>query len=334
MVAERSTTKRSPKKRRARESAAGSSTRDGSGNGMAVTVKYFAEESELPRDKTRPALASLQQEFVLRRSDEMAAIIPSAPEPKVLTIEFDPIVVHTIALLRYRRILSEPGVTAARIGPVPECGTSRPSLLNPWSESTDHLTDETAEALLDKAVELLCAHGGFIVYFFYWMSKSSCRFTEADFRVVKLLTRITASKLQELWRNCKISNVRRCEGSETAFTKFLVRILLWANFFAVLMLRRCFQSPMMHVLQLAGVSRLTDLRDFYIRRFRDRRDQLLALCQHGREAFLKPPEKRVSTKKRSRRDGSRSDSEDETDTHKRECADKESVSELNFLDDG
>lgn len=96
-----------------------------------------------------------------------------------------------------------------------------------------------------------------------------------------------------------------------------------------------FQSPMMQTLQLAKISRLTDLRDFYIRRFRDRRDQLLAFCQKGREALLKPPERRVITKKRNKRDGSRSDSDEESNARKRERIDRETdpVNELNFLDD-
>ncbi|VDK79937.1 unnamed protein product [Anisakis simplex] len=60
----------------------------------------------------------------------MAPIAPQAPEPKILTLDFDPVVVHTTALLRYRRMLAEPGITAARIGPVPECATSKPALLS------------------------------------------------------------------------------------------------------------------------------------------------------------------------------------------------------------
>uniref|UniRef100_A0A915AEX1 Uncharacterized protein n=1 Tax=Parascaris univalens TaxID=6257 RepID=A0A915AEX1_PARUN len=297
MVSQKSSSKRSPRRRRAQDVGGGTSTKEETSTATPVTSKYFGEESELPLDRVRPPLPSSQQEFILHRSDEMAAILPPAPEPKIMTIEYDPIVVHTLALLRYRRMLSEPGMTAARIGPIPECGTSRPALLSQSLDGTEQLSEQTVAMLLRRAMELLCGHVGFM---------------ETDSRCVNLLARITASKLRELWSHCKVSNVRRFEGRETAFT-----------------------SPMMHTLQLSKISRLTDLRDFYIRRFRNRRDQLLAVCQKGREALLKPPERRLITKKRSKREGSRSDSEEESNARKREHIDKETdpVNELNFLDD-
>ncbi|VDK18838.1 unnamed protein product [Anisakis simplex] len=110
---------------------------------------------------------------------------------------------------------------------------------------------------------------------------------------------------------------------------------------------------MMHVLQLAGIPRLSILREFYVNRVRERRDQLLAICQRGRAALLKPAERRTLSKKRPTRrdDGSRSDSDEDTTAltpkHKRERTttttttatttttgtDKDTPSELNFLED-
>ncbi|VDK26906.1 unnamed protein product [Anisakis simplex] len=73
-------------------------------------------------------------------------------------------------------------------------------------DASEQISEQTAELVLRKAIELLCAHAGFL---------------EVDSRAVNLLARLTASKLTEFGRNCKISNVRRIRGQETAFTIYL-----------------------------------------------------------------------------------------------------------------
>lgn len=230
-------------------------SRDGTSKGSAIPSKYFGEESELPREVMRATLPPPARVYELERNDILEGSMPDTPQPAFLNIEFDPIVLHTVALLDYQRKLLDPAADASQLGAVPEEPTSKPSLCTFSEKDEIRLDDEVVEDILRRSVALLTAHVGFF---------------EMESSAVNLLARITATHLKKMWSATRLWDSRREHGMESAFT-----------------------SSLLQALQLQKISHVIKLKDFYDQRIRERRRRLLVFCREGREALLEPPEKRA-----------------------------------------
>uniref|UniRef100_A0A915PQY2 Uncharacterized protein n=1 Tax=Setaria digitata TaxID=48799 RepID=A0A915PQY2_9BILA len=131
-------------------------------------------------------------------------------ECKVVEIYFDPLVMHTISLLQYRRKLN---CYRVRMGPPPSLPAFNPLKLNlPNSEDmANEFSEEDVQMLLRKAIAVLAAH------------------LEMESSMVYLISRIVAARIKRMCLNLNLSHHRRVEGRETAFPSALMHALRLEN---------------------------------------------------------------------------------------------------------
>uniref|UniRef100_A0A1I7VEJ3 RB_A domain-containing protein n=1 Tax=Loa loa TaxID=7209 RepID=A0A1I7VEJ3_LOALO len=128
----------------------------------------------------------------------------------VVEIHFDPLVMHTISLLRFNHKIN---CYRVRMGPPPSLPVFSPAKLN-LSNSQDmanEFSEENMQLLLRKAVAVLAAH------------------LEMESSVAFLISRIVAARIKRMCFNLNLSHQRRVEGRETAFPSALMHALRLEN---------------------------------------------------------------------------------------------------------
>ncbi|MFH4979581.1 hypothetical protein AB6A40_006290 [Gnathostoma spinigerum] len=263
----------------------------------SINKRYFGEESDIPYDRLRPTQPPPPYEFLLERCDEMVDPLPPPQESTMITIYYDPVVLHTVALMQYFRMLNQPDMSADRIGPVPEESLHKPTLSLIQQHMSQQLSSETVHTILLKGIAFLAAQIGF---------------DEVDLSILNVLTRIVSDKICTMWNNLKTSHERRLEKRETAFP-----------------------SAVMHALRLEKINNIMELRDFYDQRFRKRRNNILTICENGREELLKPTDRRMGRKRRAPYNDEidcRSPCTSASDVHNIDIFDDVDSGEINFLE--
>ncbi|EFO28438.1 hypothetical protein LOAG_00034 [Loa loa] len=180
----------------------------------------------------------------------------------VVEIHFDPLVMHTISLLRFNHKIN---CYRVRMGPPPSLPVFSPAKLN-LSNSQDmanEFSEENMQLLLRKAVAVLAAHLGFITC--YSLKKTTERFRlEMESSVAFLISRIVAARIKRMCFNLNLSHQRRVEGRETAFP-----------------------SALMHALRLENIRDVTELQEFYRNRVVFYHDRVLFSCTQKYEKAAK-----------------------------------------------
>ncbi|VBB25837.1 unnamed protein product [Acanthocheilonema viteae] len=129
---------------------------------------------------------------------------------KIVEIHFDPLVMHTISLLRYSRKINYYRV---RMGRPPSLPVFNPIKLKlPDSQDmANEFSEENVQLLLRKAIAVLAAH------------------LEMESSVAYLLSRVVAARIKRMCLNLNLSHQRRVEGKETAFPSALMHALRLEN---------------------------------------------------------------------------------------------------------
>ncbi|CAG9532462.1 unnamed protein product [Cercopithifilaria johnstoni] len=202
---------------------------------------------ETATSSSRSAVGSFSEQ------DTSFSLSEATKKSKVVEIHFDPLVMHTISLLRYSRKIN---CYRVRMGQPPSLPVFSPNKLKlPNSQDmANEFSEENMQLLLRKAMAVLAAHLGFI-------SSGSLKkateksYSEMESSVAHLLSRIVAARIKRMCFNLNLSHQRRIEGKETAFP-----------------------SALMHALRLENVRDVTELQEFYRNRVIFYHDRILLSC--------------------------------------------------------
>lgn len=163
----------------------------------------------------------------------------SSKTHKSLKMCFDPVIMHTLALIKFRKEMKH-CVTAAQSTAVPEQTGKKPVLFSPMLRENESVKGKFSRKAIARSVLILGAHIGF---------------QEIETSAVIMLSSVVMTYLQRIWRIMRLCDERRSCGRSSAFV-----------------------CSFLQVLRLLRIEEVKDIGEFYLRRVIMRRNSLYALC--------------------------------------------------------